>query len=125
MLIFGIFWKFKYVYKYGLWYLVSVNFWYLIFISGFGSMIFDNRKIERESRNFMIGNEVNESFDVIIDNLIEWGFFVVWSKLVNLIKYFYFLCMLVKYREREKEYFVKLFVEKYIKFFSLYCCEIL
>lgn len=47
------------------------------FISGFGSMIFDVRKIERESRNFMIGNEVNESFDVIIDNLIEWVFFVV------------------------------------------------
>lgn len=47
------------------------------FISGFGSMIVDDRKIERESRNFMIGNEVNESFDVIIDNLIEWVFFVV------------------------------------------------
>lgn len=74
MLIFGIFRKFKYVYKYGLWYLVCVNFWYFIFISGFGSMIFDNRKIERESRNFMIVNKVNESFDVIIDNLIEWVF---------------------------------------------------
>lgn len=44
------------------------------FTSGFGSMIVDDRKTERESRNFMTGNEANESSDVITDNLIEWVF---------------------------------------------------
>lgn len=47
------------------------------FTSGFGSMIVDDRKTERESRNFMTGNEANESSDVITDNLIEWVFFAV------------------------------------------------
>lgn len=37
-------------------------------------MIVDDRKTERESRNFMTGNEANESSDVITDNLIEWVF---------------------------------------------------
>lgn len=31
------------------------------FTSGFGSMILDARKTERESRNFMTVNEANES----------------------------------------------------------------
>lgn len=45
------------------------------FTSGFGSMILiDNRKTERESRNFMTVNEANKSSDVITDNLIEWVF---------------------------------------------------
>lgn len=74
MLIFGIPQKFKHVYKHDSWYSVSVNFWHLIFTSGFGSMILDNRKTERESRNFMTVNEANESSDVITDNLIEWVF---------------------------------------------------
>lgn len=37
-------------------------------------MILDNRKTERESRNFMTDNEANKSSDVITDNLIEWVF---------------------------------------------------
>lgn len=37
-------------------------------------MIVDDRKTERESRNFMTVNKANESSDVITDNLIEWVF---------------------------------------------------
>lgn len=40
-------------------------------------MIVDDRKTERESRNFMTVNKANESSDVITDNLIELGFFAV------------------------------------------------